>query len=575
MLSLALTLTTPGALTGAASGATPPGATGATATGATGATATGATGATGAPTRLPPTVASVSVSPQTTTAPLPAGFVGLGLEFQTIPAWTGAAPGQVNMALVNLIRNLSPVPVIRVGGVSTDRSWWPVPGMQRSPGVTYNLGPAWLSTAQTLVDRTGAKLILGINLEDDSTKLAQVEEQHFLAGLGREHIRAFEVGNEPELYEIYPWYKLARDNLIIPWYSTKPGRPVFSRPPGYGILGYFSDFTRFRQALPGEPLAGLDSGSEYWLSRLPGFLAAEPGLSMVTFHRYGLNGCQKNPAQPNYTSIPHLVGLHASRGLMQGVPLAVSQAHAAHAAFQIDELNSSFCDGVPGVSNSFASALWLLDTLFEMRSDGVDGVNLHTFPGAASALFDFAKVNGVWNAAVHPEYYGALMFGRAAPPGSRLLKMSATSVGAVRAWATTSTQGVRVLLINDNLNRRATVHVTVPLATRGPATVTLLTAPQPASTIKVTLGGLSFGPVTSTGRLRYVGPGGWQLPAGFPYALIPPAHHAAADAADAADAPHAAGGPPPQRTIPGRGDTFTITLPRASAALLSWSSAVR
>ena len=518
----------------------------------------------------PPTVASVTVASQTTTPPIGAGFVGLGLEFQTVAAWTGAAPGELNTALVNLIHDLSPAPVIRIGGVSTDRSWWPVPGMKRSPGVTYNLGPDWIGAARALVDRTDAKLILGINLEADSTRLAQVEETHFLSGLGRAHIRAFEVGNEPELYEIYPWYKLASDDLIIPWYSTKPGKPVFSRPPGYGVLGYIDDFTRFRQALPGEPLAGLDSGSQYWLSRLPGLLAAEPGLSMVTFHRYGLNGCQKNPAKPNYTSIGHLLGLHASRGLMAGVPLAVTQAHAAHAAFQIDELNSSFCDGVPGVSNTFASALWLLDTLFEMRSDGVDGVNLHTFPGAASALFDFAKVNGVWSAAVHPEFYGALMFDRAAPAGSRLLKMTATTIGSVRAWATTSaTKGVHVLLINDSLTRRATVHVTVPLATRSPATVTTLIAPEPSSTIKVTLGGLSFGPVTSTGRLRYVPPDGWQLPAGFPYALIPPAHHAAADRA------RSAGGSPPQPTIPGRGDTFTITLPRASAALLSWKGGVR
>src|SRR5581483_3111254 len=91
-------------------------------------------------------VASVTVSPTATTAPLPDDYVGLGLEFQTVAGWMGAT-GAPNTALVNLIHNLSPEPSIRVGGVSTDRSWWPIPGVKRSPGVTYDIGATWMRAA--------------------------------------------------------------------------------------------------------------------------------------------------------------------------------------------------------------------------------------------------------------------------------------------------------------------------------------------------------------------------------------------------------------------------------------------
>ncbi len=51
---------------------------------------------------------------------------------------------------------------------------------------------------------------------------------------------------------------------------------------------------------------------------------------------------------------------------------------------------------MPEVAHSFASALWSLDVLFEMARVGVDGVNLHTFPGATYQLFTFSRAHGRW-----------------------------------------------------------------------------------------------------------------------------------------------------------------------------------
>ena len=80
-------------------------------------------------------------------------------------------------------------------------------------------------------------------------------------------------------------------------------------------------------------------------------------------------------------------------------------------------MNSASCSGKQGVSDTFASALWVLDTLFNLAAVGVDGVNVHSLPGAAYELFTFQHTSSGWQAFVHPEYYGMLMFAQAFPPG--------------------------------------------------------------------------------------------------------------------------------------------------------------
>src|ERR1700752_1793000 len=53
-------------------------------------------------------VANVSVSGRPTTAPIPDDFLGLALEYSTIPAWTEGGSGPVNPVLVRLIRKPRP-----------------------------------------------------------------------------------------------------------------------------------------------------------------------------------------------------------------------------------------------------------------------------------------------------------------------------------------------------------------------------------------------------------------------------------------------------------------------------------
>ncbi len=433
-----------------------------------------------------------SVSATTTGQAMAPGFVGVSLEYSALHLYTGRDPRAVNPVLLNLLRNLAPgqAPVIRVGGDSADSTWWPMRGVIPPGGIRYALTPGWLRTTQALAGALGARLIAGVNLAGGRPALAVAEARALLAGIGRRYVEAFEIGNEPDVYNVFPWY------------HDRRGHAFFARGRGYDANAFTRDFSRWRAALPRLQLAGPAFAELTWLSGLGRLLAAEPGLRIVTVHRYPLRACVEDPSSPAYASIPNLLADQSSSGLAQGIASDVALAHARGLPFRVDELNSASCSGRRGVSDTFASALWVLDALFDLASVGVDGVNVHSLPGARYELFTFTHSQGSWQAFVHPEYYGMLVFGQAFPPGARLLQVSAPS-GPLKVWATHAPDGrTRVVLINKDPTDAYQVRLQVPGSdTIGQASVERLQAPGPSSTVGVTLGGQTFGAETRTGTL--------------------------------------------------------------------------
>jgi hypothetical protein len=194
---------------------------------------------------------------------------------------------------------------------------------------------------------------------------------------------------------------------------------------------------------------------------------------------------------------------NASRDLLAGTGRLIELAHQHGATFRVDELNSVACKGQPGVSDTFASSLWMLDTLFAMARSGVDGVNIHTLPEAIYHPFTFQQVDGHWEASVFPEYYGMLLFTEAAPPGSRLLAVSPPADPDIRVRAALTPDGlIHVVLINDSLTTDQTIALQSPAGAGKTAIVERLSAPGGATaTSGVTLAGQSFGDQTGTGTL--------------------------------------------------------------------------
>jgi hypothetical protein len=469
-------------------------------------------GAAQAGTRARPSFVSPVVAGTPASAPIPPGFLGFSMEFYAVHEYVGSDPNQVNPVLVQLIRNLNPgqAPVLRIGGDSTDQSWWPVPGVLPPRGIDYPLTQGWVRTVAALAQTLGAKLIVGINLMLNHPALSAVEARALLAGLGPS-LDAFEIGNEADLYG------------TLPWYLTVGGKLRYGRTRSYNVSTFLKDYTGVRSALPAAPIAGPGFANLSWMaSGLGPFMAATPHLAMVTLHRYPLRGCNTPTTSPSYPTIANLLSDYSQGTLAAGVAPYVAMAHAQGVPFRIDEMNSVACAGIRGVSDTFASALWMLDTLFEYANVGVDGVNVHTLAAAHYAPFSFTHTAAGWQADVHPEYYGMLMFAQAAPPGSRLLAVGGVPDGSLKVWATVDPQGTeRVVLINEDVSNPQSVVLNAPGSA---ATAEELTAATANATNGVTLGGQSFGDQTTTGLL----PGPSQTSAVYPvfglYSLaVPPA----------------------------------------------------
>ncbi len=418
---------------------------------------------------------------------IPAGFLGMSFEYWALENYAGTNPRAVNPVFVRLMRQLVKPgsAVVRIGGVTTDQTWWPVPGMSTPPGVKYTLNQHRLGVARTVARSLGARLIMGVNFEANSHAVAGAEIQAMLRYIGRARIDAFELGNEPDLYGGLPWY-------------TTNGVGVPGRPAGWGYTTLNQDYASVAAGLSPQPLAGPSIGTLGWMPDLSDLLTAVPQIRLVTLHRYPLQGCTVPPSSPDYPTIPHLLADTASLTQAEDLAPYVAIAHARGLPIRNDEMNTVACGNVGGVANTFASALWAMDASFQMANVGVDGINIHTAAGYSDQLFSFTRAGSRWRGQVAPEYYGLLMFAQAAPRGARLLPvLGATST--LRAWATKAPNGrIRVLLINDASHPQAlTLHV----GAGATAVVQRLKAPSVRATGHITIAGQSFARNTTTGKL--------------------------------------------------------------------------
>jgi hypothetical protein len=438
----------------------------------------------------PSVTASVGSSP--TGQAMKPGFTGVSLEYSALHFYTGRDPLNVNPVLIQLLRNLVPgnqSPVLRIGGNSADRTWWPIHGEIPPGGINNGLNNGWMRTTSALAKALGAQMVMGVNLAGGRPGIAATEARALLAGIGRRYVRAFEIGNEPDVYGVFPWYRDRR------------GRVFFARGHKYNLTRFIKQFSRWRAAMPSMPVAGPAFAELNWLSGLPRFIAAEPGMKLLTIHRYPLRACLTDPNAPGYPTIPSLLSDSSSTGIAQAVAPYVTVAHKRGLTFRLDEMNSASCSGKKGVSDTFGAALWVLDTLFNLAGVGVDGVNVHSLPGAAYELFTFQHTSSGWEAFVHPEYYGMMLFSQVFPPGAQLLPVNVNPSGLVKVWATRSKDfQTRVVLINKDPTTSYTVQVQVPGFT-SQAQLERLEAPTVFSTNGVTLGGQTFGDETTTGSL--------------------------------------------------------------------------
>lgn len=414
------------------------------------------------------------VDPTRTVATIPPDFMGLGYEISSV-----ARPGLLsatNSVYVQLVRTLGKQGVIRIGGNTADYASYSANGAPASlpegkGGSVVN--DAVLRDLGGFLEATGWQLIWALNLGSGSVENA-VEEARSVIRTAGNHLLAFEIGNEPDLF------------------SRNPHRHW-----SYGYNNYLSEFRRYREALqkalPGIPFAAPDAATATdWVTR---FATDErSNIKLLTEHYY--RDGAKNPT----STIDEL--LHPDPKLATMLQQLKAASDLSGLPYRICETNSFYGGGKPGVSDTFASALWVLDFMFTLVSAGCAGVNMETGVNQLGFISHYSPIgddeHGHYWAA--PEYYGMLAFAQAGV--GRIVGCSIDAGGKnISAYATQPDSKHLVLtIINKEPGYDANIvikHEMLP--TFQSAQLVRLSGPSLESKSGVTLGDAA---VSATGTWR-------------------------------------------------------------------------
>jgi hypothetical protein len=375
-------------------------------------------------------VVRIKFNPSQTLAIIPPNFVGLGYEISSV-----ARPGVLssnNAALAQLVQTLGKQGVIRVGGNTSDYASYapnarPASVPESQGGSVVN--DAVLHDLGGFLDRTGWQLIWGLNL-GNGTEGNAVQEAKAVMATARDHLVAFEIGNEPDLF------------------SAKQRH----RSPGYTYDAYLREYRAFRdairKAIPHAPFAGPDAAIQTdWVVNF----ARDEGndTKLLTQHYYREGQSATSTAEKLLHPDPKLAPMLAKLR---------RASQSSRVPYRICETNSFSGGGKPGVSDTFASALWVLDFMFTLAAAGCAGVNMETGLNQLGFISSYSPIGeehgSSWAA---PEYYGMLAFAQA---GVGRIIGCETDAGerSIRAYATQPAPGRVVLVV---INKEPAFHAEI------------------------------------------------------------------------------------------------------------------
>jgi len=398
------------------------------------------------PVRPPPVVpVSLSVAPTPSGASIAPGMAGFSYEKAGL---AGPLFDAANAPLVTLFRRLGPS-VLRVGGNSVETTPWSPSGAGLTPGT---VSPPDLTRLAGFLRAANWTLIYGIGLAN-TTPADAAAEAAAAAGACGDRLLGFEIGNEPDLYHA---------NGL--------------RPSTYTYADYRTEWeaaaSATRAALPQAVLTGPAAAWDYGGFTVP-FATDEAGaISLLTHHYYRADG------QSPTATIRLLLSSDPGLRLVLAALSGAASAHAVALGARLDEANSFYNGGAPGVSNSFASALWAVGFLFQTARGGLSGVNLHgggSAPGYTPIADDGTNV-----VEARPAYLGMCLFTLAGTGQLRDVTISPI-VLPMAAWAVTSSANRSLVVINGDESHDADVTAILE-APASSADLVALTGPSLSAT---------------------------------------------------------------------------------------------
>jgi hypothetical protein len=304
-------------------------------------------------------------------AVIPASFLGLSWETTSLESPSLSSPSP---QLARLLRALGPG-LLRISGVSVDRTRWSPPATAAAPWQLTAIAPADLEHLGALMRESTWRLLLGLDLGHLEAP-ALVQEDLAASALLGGSLAAVEIGNEPDLYTHAP---------------SAPFRALLGvehlRVPPWGIGQYLAEITSLRAALAAggaaAPLYGPDTAGPAWMASYA--QAQGRGLAALVAHYYPLDRCSGGRLLVHGASLQSLLGTRVAHNEQRLLRALMRLAAANALPLRIDEANSVACAGQPHVSDTFGAALWALDFSLLAAREGASGINFHGGVGQCGA----------------------------------------------------------------------------------------------------------------------------------------------------------------------------------------------
>jgi len=416
--------------------------------------------------------ATLSFESGTGALKVPADYMGLSYESGQLAYPDFFSPR--NAALIGIFRTLSPAGVLRLGGNLSEFTIWsetepasaPEPGglVGPDPGHraprTFTITPGAIRNLKGFLDATGWSCIYGLNLGGGTLEQALAEGTCVARTLGSS-LLCVQFGNEADLFKHH-------DQAERPWTYEE-------------FLAKWKTFrAAFREKLPQVAVAGPDTAyKQDWVKRFS--LDVPKDVMLLTSHYY-VGGPPADPAM-NIEAL-----MKPAKRFDSSCREALDSAKAAGLPFRMAEGNSCYNAGKPGVSDTFASALWAGDFCLQMAAMGCVGVNLH---GGANGYYSPIVGSLTGGFAVRPEYYGLMLAQQFA--GHTLLHTTLDTKYNLTAYAANGGDGKAILAVFNKDSQDAEVNVASGAGKFTRATAVRLAAPSVDSKTGVTFQGAEVG----------------------------------------------------------------------------------
>ncbi len=419
-----------------------------------------------------------------------ADFTGLSYETAQLGDPDFFSPDTTE--LIGFIRRLGKSGVLRIGGNTSEYSYWSTepaprqnaatrqnqqanvlpqalavgPDTGHGPAKARKITPEAVRNLRGFVDATGWKLIYGLNMGTESAETAAAEADFVMRTMDDKLI-AFQLCNEPDLFY--------RNGL---------------RTSDYNFAQFAQEWQHFyeviRQKVPNAPFAGPDTAANNeWL--VPFAKQFKGEIAFLSHHYYA----EGPPTDPSMT-IERLLNPNPH---LQAEFETMAQAKADFGLpFRLAETNSCYQGGKRGVSDTFASALWGADLMYQLATAGGSGINLH---GGGYGWYTPIAGTVADGFTARPIFYGMLLFEQAGPGRLIDARMAGgenaplvSAYGLVNDVEARDT--VKAVIFNKHADRA--VRVSIGGAEANRARALRLVAPRLDDTQDATLGSNPVGP---------------------------------------------------------------------------------